>query len=51
MLERIFSICSSLATVGWLLLIVLPRQRLAHLTASIAISTRNGTTSDSSGST
>ena len=37
MLERIFSICSSLAMVGWLLLVVLPRQRLAHLTASIAI--------------
>lgn len=37
MLERIFSICGALAMVGWLLLVVLPRQRIAHLVASVAI--------------
>jgi hypothetical protein len=37
MLDRVFSICSSLAMIGWLLLIALPRQRLAHLVASVAI--------------
>lgn len=37
MLETVFSICSTLAMGGWLLLITLPRQRLAHLIASVAI--------------
>ena len=37
MLEQIFSICSALAMVGWLLLILLPRHRVAHLVASVAI--------------
>lgn len=36
-MEQVFSICSSLAIIGWLLLIGLPRQRLAHLIASVAI--------------
>lgn len=37
MLETIFSACSTLALLGWVLLIVLPRQRQAHLVASVAI--------------
>lgn len=37
MLETVFSICSTLATLGWILLAVVPRQRLAHLLASVAI--------------
>ena len=37
MLESIFSACSSLALLGWLLLIVLPRQRHAHLVAAVVI--------------
>jgi hypothetical protein len=37
MLDTIFSVCSVLTAVGWLLLIALPRQRLAHLVASVAI--------------
>lgn len=37
MLETVFSICSTLAMIGWLLLAALPRQRLAHLVASVAI--------------
>lgn len=35
--ESIFSICSTLALVGWILLIALPRHRLAHLVASVVI--------------
>jgi hypothetical protein len=37
MLEQLFSICSALAMLGWVLLAVLPRQRIAHLVAAIAI--------------
>ncbi|MGD9902566.1 MAG: ABA4-like family protein [Vicinamibacterales bacterium] len=37
MLETVFSICSTLAVVGWLLLATLPRHRGAHLVASVAI--------------
>ena len=37
MLEQIFSVCSALAIVGWILLVTLPRHRIAHLVASVAI--------------
>jgi hypothetical protein len=37
MLEQIFSVCSALAVVGWILLVALPRHRIAHLVASVAI--------------
>ena len=37
MLESIFSACSTLALVGWILLVVTPRQRHAHLAAGVAI--------------
>lgn len=37
MLESIFSACSTLALLGWASLIFLPRQRLAHLLAAVAI--------------
>ncbi len=37
MLETIFSACSTLAVVGWALLVFLPRQRQAHLVAAAAI--------------
>lgn len=37
MVETVFSVCSTLAVVGWILLIALPRHRLAHLVASVAI--------------
>ena len=37
MLEQVFSVCSALAALGWLLLAVLPRHRIAHLVAAIAI--------------
>ena len=37
MLESIFSTCSSLALLGWGLLVFLPRQRVAHLLAGVAI--------------
>jgi hypothetical protein len=37
MVETVFSICSTLAVVGWLLLIALPRHPLAHLVASVVI--------------
>ena len=37
MLESIFSICSTLAMLGWVLLVVLPRHRLAHLVAALGI--------------
>lgn len=37
MLEQLFSICTALAMLGWVLLIALPRQRIAHLVASVAI--------------
>jgi hypothetical protein len=37
MLDTIFSICSMLAMAGWVLLIALPRQRLAHTIASVGI--------------
>jgi hypothetical protein len=37
MVETVFSICSTLAVVGWVLLIALPRHRLAHLAASVVI--------------
>jgi len=36
-LDLLFSIASALATLGWLLLIVLPRNRPAHAIASIGI--------------
>ncbi len=37
MLEQLFSICGGLAMLGWLLLIVLPRHRIAHLVAAVGI--------------
>ena len=37
MLESIFSACSTLALLGWALLVFLPRQRLAHLLAAAGI--------------
>jgi Domain of unknown function (DUF4281) len=37
MLESIFSACSSLALLGWALLVFLPRQRHAHLLAAAGI--------------
>lgn len=37
MLESVFSMCSSLALLGWGLLVFLPRQRLAQLLAGLAI--------------
>ena len=37
MLETIFSICSMLAMVGWILLVAVPRHRVAHGIASIGI--------------
>ena len=37
MLETVFSTCSALAMLGWLLLAVLPRQRHARLVAGVAI--------------
>jgi hypothetical protein len=37
MLETVFSICSTLAMVGWVLLVALPRHRLAHAVASVGI--------------
>jgi hypothetical protein len=37
MVETVFSICSTLAVAGWVLLIALPRHRLAHLVASVVI--------------
>ena len=37
MLEQIFSVCSALAVIGWILLVALPRHRIAHLVASVAI--------------
>lgn len=37
MLESIFSACSTLAFLGWALLVCLPRQRHAHLAAAVAI--------------
>lgn len=37
MVETVFSVCSTLAVVGWVLLIALPRHRLAHLVASVVI--------------
>jgi hypothetical protein len=37
MLETVFSICSTLAIVGWVLLVALPRHRLAHAVASVGI--------------
>jgi Domain of unknown function (DUF4281) len=37
MLETVFSICSTLAMIGWILLAAVPRQRVAHLLASVAI--------------
>ena len=37
MLETIFSVCSSLAILGWVLLVFLPRQRHAHLVAALGI--------------
>ena len=37
MLESIFSACSSLALLGWALLVFLPRQRPAHLLAAAGI--------------
>ena len=37
MLEPIFSACSTLALLGWALLVFLPRQRSAQLAAAVAI--------------
>lgn len=37
MVETVFSVYSTLAVVGWVLLIALPRHRLAHLVASVVI--------------
>ena len=37
MLESIFSACSTMALLGWALLVFLPRQRLAHLLAAVGI--------------
>ncbi len=37
MLESIFSACSTLAIVGWVLLVALPRQRHAHMAAGLVI--------------
>ena len=37
MLESIFSVCSTLALLGWASLIFMPRQRQAHLVAAVAI--------------
>jgi hypothetical protein len=37
MLETVFSICSTLAMVGWVLLVALPRHRLAQAVASVGI--------------
>lgn len=37
MLESIFSACSTLALLGWALVVFLPRQRHAQLLASVAI--------------
>ena len=37
MLESIFSACSTMALLGWALLVFLPRQRLAHLLAAAGI--------------
>jgi hypothetical protein len=37
MVETVFSICSMLAMAGWLLLVALPRHRLAHAVASVGI--------------
>jgi hypothetical protein len=37
MLETIFSACSTLALLGWALLVFLPRQRQAQIVASVAI--------------
>jgi len=37
MLDTIFSACSSLALLGWVLLLFLPRQRHARLVAGIGI--------------
>jgi hypothetical protein len=37
MVETVFSICSTLAVMGWVLLVALPRHRLAHLIASVVI--------------
>jgi hypothetical protein len=37
MLDTIFSTCSALALLGWVLLIILPRQRHARLVAGIGI--------------
>jgi hypothetical protein len=37
MVETVFSICSTLAVIGWVLLIALPRHRQAHLVASVVI--------------
>ncbi len=37
MLESIFSACSGLALLGWVLLVFLPRQRPAHLLAAAGI--------------
>jgi hypothetical protein len=37
MLESIFSACSTLALLGWALLVFLPRQRHAHLVAAVGI--------------
>jgi hypothetical protein len=37
MLDAVFSACSTLALVGWVLLIALPRHRGAHLAASLLI--------------
>jgi ABA DEFICIENT 4-like len=36
-LDRLFSIASALAALGWLLLIVLPRHRVAMLVAGVGI--------------
>jgi Domain of unknown function (DUF4281) len=37
MLEQLFSICGALAMLGWLLLLLLPRHRTAHLVAAVGI--------------
>ncbi len=37
MVETVFSVCSTVAVVGWVLLLALPRHRLAHLVASVVI--------------
>jgi hypothetical protein len=36
-LDTLFSIATALAALGWLLLILLPRHRTAHLVASVGI--------------